>query len=135
MTVQISVEHREYRLEATITFADLGPDNSIIQIFDSSQPAFGGAAGAPPLVEMILAKPCGSVASGVLVLEQEDPTGDMILVEGDAVWGRWLNGNGDIVADGDVTDDSGSGFFKVAGTAGTHLFPGARARLGTVAIT
>lgn len=133
--LSISVAHNNARLDGgTRAFADLGPNPSRIQYFATVQPATGAAPGGAPLVEMILAKPCGVVVANRLQLVQADSTGDQIMTTGAAVWGRWLNGNGDLVGDGPVSDDSGTGFFKIAGTAGTTLYAGARAILGTTAI-
>lgn len=124
------------RRQATIDFADQGAGNSKIQYFTAANaPATPGAAPAgPPLVEMVLAKPCGTIVANKIVLEQDDPTGDMIAATGAAVYGRWLAGDGDIIGDGDVSDESGTGFFKVAGTSGTMLYAGARAILGETEI-
>jgi len=134
MTIAISIAHNNARLTGTRDFADLGPDPSRIQFFATAQPALGGAAGAAPLVEVILEKPCGEIVGNVLVLSQAAPGGDLILNEGEALWGRWLNGNGDLVGDGDASDESGTGFFKVSGTDGTLLYAGARAILGETAL-
>lgn len=131
----ISQAHNDYRLAGTALFADLGPNPSKIQLFATAKPAVGGAAGGAPLVEIILTKPCGSVVAHKLMLTQADSTGDQVMTSGDVLWGRWLNGNGDLVGDGDASDDSGTGFFKLAGTAGTTLYAGARATLGNVELT
>ena len=136
MTFAISQEHNDARLAGTIAFADEGPDPSRIQYFGTAQPSLGASPGAAPLVEMVLAKPCGAVIDHVLVLEQADSSGDQIPSPGGAaLWGRWLNGNGELVGDGDCSDDSGTGFFKIAGTAGTTLYAGARVILGNTELT
>lgn len=134
-TLGILAPHNNYRLLGTVAYADLGANPSKIQLFSTAKPAIGAAAGGSPLVEMILAKPCGTIVSNKLRLVQADLTGDMIMTSGTAVWGRWLNGNGDLVGDGDLSDDAGTGFFRIAGTAGTILYAGARAILGVTDLT
>ena len=82
------------------------------------------------MVEITLAKPCGTVNAGVLTLVQADAGGDLILDTGTALWARWVNGDEMHVADGSVSDASGDGDFKVSGAAGTLLYAGARALMG-----
>lgn len=130
MTLAISQAHNVARLAGTAAFADTGVQNSRIWLYDTVQPAFGADPGGAPLVEILLAKPCGTIAAGVLTLLQANPGGDLIASTGSALWGRWVNGSGDIVADGTVSDAAGTGDFKVSGTTGTLLYAGARALLG-----
>lgn len=135
MTFAISVAHNNARLAGTVAYADTGLDPSRIQFYDTAQPAFGAAPGGTPLAEAVLAKPCGAVVANALVLDQADPAGDLITATGVAVWARWVNGNGDVVADGAVTDAAGAGPFKVAGTSGTTLYAGARIIIGVTTLT
>lgn len=132
--MDISVALNNARLEATRDFADLGTGNSTIMLYGTTQPLPGGSETADPLVTITLAKPCGSVTGNLLVLEQNAPAGDLIANTGAALWARWVNGNGDWMADGDVTDESGAGDFKVAGTTGTTLYAGGKAILGTTGL-
>ena len=87
-----------------------------------------------------MAKPCGAIVSNVVVLEQADPGGDQILTQGVAVRAEWVNGDDDLVGDGEVTfagdTDPVTGLypFKVTGTAGTLLYAGAYAKLGLTAL-
>lgn len=134
MIIHLPVLHNNYRLLGTLAYADLGTLPSKIQLFATTMPVAGGAAGGSPLVEIVLADPSGSIVNNTLVLAQADPTGELILVQGSALWGRWINGEGNIVLDGDCTDEAGTGFFKVAGTSGTLLYAGARALLGVTAL-
>lgn len=134
MTFAITQAHNTYRLAGTATFADLGPLPSKIMFYATTQPALGAAAGGTPLVTMVLTDPCGVITGNVLVLTQADPSGDLVFITGSALWARWVNGNGDLVGDGDVSDAAGAGFFKLSGTTGTILYAGARAILGTTAI-
>lgn len=137
MTWSSSLEHRVARAQASLDLARTGTGDSIIQLFATPQPALGGAPGDDPLVEMVLDLAASAVnpSTGLIALVQADAGGDLILIEGDAVWGRWWARNGTtLMGDGNVSDEAGAGFFKVAGTAGTHLYAGARAILGATLI-
>ena len=125
MTLTISTAHRHARLQASIDFADTGVANSQIRLYDAADTL---------LVSMVLAKPCGSIVSDAIVLEQADPSGDQITTGGSAVWAIWVNGDDEVVAEGDVTDTAGDGPFKVSGTTGTLLYAGAFAILGLTAL-
>ena len=126
MTLAVSTAHNNARLAATVTFADTGTTNSRIHLYD---------AGDVLLVTMTLAKPCGAIVADKLVLEQLYLVGDLIETTGTAVSGVWVNGDDDVVAEGTVSDDAGSGDFKVGGTSGTTLYAGGRAILGTTELT
>ena len=126
MTLAISVEHNNALLAATVAFADTGSANSRIRLYDASDVV---------LVTMTLTKACGTVVDDKLVLQQLDPSGDLIAVSGSAVTGVWISGTGAIVAEGTVSDEAGSGDFKVSGTTGTMLYAGARAILGVTELT
>jgi hypothetical protein len=131
MTLQTSIAHNAARLMGSVAFADTGAGQSRMRFYATARPALGADPGGPALAEVVLAKPCGSVANGVLTLAQQDASGDLVLVTGAPVWARWINGEGALVADGDVSDDAGSGDFKIGGTAaGGILYAGARLRLG-----
>ena len=132
--MDISVEHNDARLLGIIAFADFGAQQSKIQYFSTARGAVGADPGAAPLVTMVLKKPCGAVIDHALVLEQAAPGGDLITAQGSALWGRWINGAGVIVGEGDVSDEAGDGLFKVSGTTGTLLYAGARAILGVTEI-
>ncbi|MGP1680773.1 MAG: hypothetical protein ACTS8S_00395 [Giesbergeria sp.] len=126
MTLAVSTEHNNYLLNATVAFADTGPENSRIRLYDAADTL---------LVTLVLAKPCGEVLADALVLDQEDPAGDLITAQGSVVTGVWLNGEDTVVATGTVSDEAGSGDFKVTGTTGTLLYAGGRAILGVTALT
>lgn len=134
MIIYLPPAHNDYRLLGTLAYADLGTSPSKILLFATAMPSDGGAAPAAPLVEMILTDPSGTLVGNTLVLTQADTSGDLITVQGSALWGRWLNGAGNIVMDGDCTDEAGTGFFKLSGTSGTLLYAGARAILGVTAL-
>lgn len=126
MTLAVSTAHNNTRLAATVAFADTGTANSRIHLYDASDVL---------LVTITLDKPCGTIVADKLVLEQLDPVGDLIATTGAAVSGVWVNGDDDVVAEGTVSDDAGSGDFKVGGTSGTTLYAGGRAILGVTELT
>ena len=135
MTLAISPAHKLARLTGTLTFADVGPQNSRIRLYATTQPATGGDPGGGLLVEILLSKPCGEINASVLTLKQSEPSGDLILETGTALWARWINGRDEVVADGSVSDAAGIGDFKLSGTSGTVLYSGAHALLGQCTLT
>ena len=130
----LSTAHNDARLAATLAFADTGTAASQILFYATVRGAFGADPGVPPLVTMTLKKPCGTLVDHALVLQQAAAGGDLIAVQGSALWARWLNGAGAIVGEGDVSDAAGNGAFKISGTSGTLLYAGARAILGVTEI-
>ena len=135
MTLAISPAHKLARLTGTLSFADAGAQNSRIRLYATTQPATGGDPGGGLLVEILLSKPCGEINASVLTLKQSEPSGDLILETGTALWARWINGRDEVVADGSVSDAAGIGDFKLSGTSGTVLYAGARALLGACSLT
>jgi len=135
MTMGISAAHNDFRLAGSIAFADSAPTPSKIQFYIAEHPTLGGTPAEVPPLEIVLAVPCGAVINHVLVLDQASSTGDLIMATATVVWARWVSGDGALVADGTVTDSAGNGDFKLAGTAGTMLYAGARAILGTSTLT
>jgi hypothetical protein len=135
MTLAISPAHQAARLAGTLSFADAGVGNSRIRVYATTQPATGVDAAGAPLVEILLAKPCGTIAANVLTLIQAEPSGDLIMETGTAIWARWINGSDEMVADGSVSDGAGEGDFKLSGTTGTVLYAGAYALLGECTLT
>ena len=122
----ITQAHRDARSQATLTYADLGAGSAKIDMYDASNNL---------LVSMSLKKPSGTIIGGFIVLQQFNATGDLILLDGDAVLGKLVNGNGVLMAQGDVTDAAGLGPFKLSGTTGTTLYAGAYALLGATALS
>lgn len=132
----VSAEHHDYVLGARLAHADLGPVPSRIEFYSTLWIKVVGAdPGAAPLVVCVLARPAGAVVAHAIVLQQGEVGGDMIAATGDALWARWLTGDGEIVAEGDVSDEAGTGKFKVAGTTGTTLYAGGRFFLAMSALT
>lgn len=123
-------------LQALIGLADAGAGPARLKIYGTTRPATSGdAPGGSALATLVLTKPCGTVEVGGILLTQESVIGDVIAANGEAVWGRWENSEGDPVADGDVTDMVGDGPFKLDGADGVNLYAGGRAILGATALS
>lgn len=133
-TLDLVTPAREAMLTALLTWLDTGAGHCSIEIYDTTRPPLGDAESATPLAVVTLAKPCGTVASGALTLLPADADGALIALSSEATWGRLRNAAGTVAGDGDVSDSAGAAPFRVAGTAGTLLYAGARVFLGTVAL-
>ena len=55
------------------------------------------------MATIYLTRPCGTLTGSVASLTQASGTGDLIALDGDAEWARWV-GDGVPLADGAVTD-------------------------------
>lgn len=111
MNCEISEAHNEARLAGTLAILAVGSGTAKIQLFSTTQPAFGGGAGGTPLVEFVLNNPAGTIVDGHIVLDAEN---GLIMATGNPLWARWLNRNGDIVMDTDASGPSGDGFVRVS---------------------
>ena len=123
---EISAAHALTRLEATLAFADSGPDASRIALYDAAEQL---------LVTLTLTKPCGQITEpGYLLLTQANGGGDMITNSGQAATGIWSTSDGKLIGRGLVTDEAGAGHFKLLGSTGTQLYAGGKAILGETRI-
>lgn len=135
MTFSIGFEHADAQLAATIIFADAGSGASKIKLY--SEPDGAGDM----LAEIVLAKPCGTLAIGALLLHPLDIVGSMVLLSGIPRSGRWVSAAGLLVATGTVTDLAHDGDFKVAGgntevgDTSPMLYAGGLVVLGTLTLT
>jgi hypothetical protein len=114
-------------LEST---GDVSAENATLELYGTTQPDPGVVTGDIPLVVIVLAVPCTTFVDHRLRLVQAEPAGDLILTQGDLVWGRLRTANGTWACDGSASDTAGEGDFKVSGTDGVLLYAGARALLG-----
>ena len=125
-TFEISAAHALGRLQATLAFADSGPEASRIALYDATEQL---------LVTLTLTKPCGQIAEGgYLLLTQANGNGDMILASGQATTGVWSTSDGKLIGRGQVSDEAGQGHFKLLGSTGTQLYAGGKAILGETQI-
>ena len=123
---EISAAHALARLQATLAFADSGPEASRIALYDATEQL---------LVTLTLTKPCGQItADGSLLLTQANGSGDMILSSGQAAMGVWSTSDGKVIGRGLVTDEAGAGHFKLLGSTGTQIYAGGKAILGVTRI-
>lgn len=122
---------RQMRNEGYIAFLALGTDPASLELYSTTRPGTpGGDAGGAPCVVILLANPPGTIVDSRIRLDMLAPEGYMISTGGDILWGRLKNGNGDWAGDGDVTDSTGEGVFRLAGT-GIHLYAGGYALLAS----
>lgn len=141
MTFAVGPEHAAAQLVATLVFADTGANASRILLYASEQPVTGADPGAAPLAEIMLSKPCGTLIAGVVTLHPSEAGGVMVLQQGIPRWGRWVSGEGKLVADGTVTDTNHAGDFQItgAGTAAGEtspmLYAGSMVMLGALTLT
>lgn len=135
MTLAVSQAFRDALLvgglEAFLnSFGDEDAERAVIEFFGTVQPGPGVVTGDAPLVTVVLAAPCTNFLDGFLYLVQQEAAGDLILAQGELVWGRLRTANGTWAADGSASVAGGSGDFQVSGTDGVLLYEGARAILG-----
>lgn len=115
---------REAALSGRLGFLNTGTNRATIEVYGTVRPAAGAAPGGVPLCVIPLAIPAGSVAAGLLELEQFED--GLIASTGDAVWCRAKNGNGEIGFDMDA-GEVGSSAEAIFST--TQLFAGGGLRL------
>ena len=119
-----SQEMREAALSGRLGFLNTGTSRATIEVYGTTRPAIGAAPGDTALCVIQLATPVGSVAGGLLELEQFED--GLILRSGTAVWCRVKNGNGVFGFDMDA-GESGSNAEAIFST--TQLFAGGGLRL------
>ncbi|MDP4074947.1 hypothetical protein [Acidovorax sp. A1169] len=103
MTWTLGTDHIAAQLAATIAFADGASGPSRIRLYTTDQPAAGGDPGAPHIVDIVLAKPCATLADGVMTLHPASG-GAMVLTSGRPKWARWERSDAKLVADGKTVD-------------------------------
>ena len=120
MTVGITTAHRAARNQASITLAGA-----------ASTLRFYTAEGGTLLATRTLANPAGTInAQGRIVLAAS--AADLVAETGSVGWAEWCDSAGAVMAAGTVTDESGAGDFKLAGTSGTTVYQGGRVLLDDV---
>ena len=111
----IGPEHAQTQLAGCVTFADTGALPSRILLYADAGAATGAAPVGAPLAEIVLSKPCGTLAGGNLTLHPADAAGTMVMVAGLPLAAQWVSGDGKLVAAGTVTDLTHGGDFRVGG--------------------
>ena len=117
MTMVIGQDHALAQLAASIAFADTGAQPSRIRLYTDAGAATGAAPAGAPLAEVLLAKPCGTIAAGQLTLHVADPAGAMVLANGQPRAAQWVSGDDKLVAAGTVTDMDHGGDFRIGGAS------------------
>lgn len=103
MTWALGADHIAAQLAASIAFADAASGPSRIRLYTTDQPAAGADPGGAHIVEIVLAKPCATLADGVMTLHAASG-GAMVLAGGKPKWARWDRSDGKLVADGKTVD-------------------------------
>ncbi len=113
--MEIGPEHAAAQLAASLAFADAGAQPSRIHLYADAGVATGAAPAGEPLAEIVLAKPCGTIAAGKLTLHPANAAGAMVLANGTSRAARWVSGEGKLVTAGTVTDMAHFGDFRIGG--------------------
>ncbi len=129
------------QLQGTLARADLGASPSRLALYTTARPATIAQAHADtPQAEIVLAKPCGAIVQGQLVLYVADTSGAMVATSGIPRWAEWIAGDGAVLTRCDVTDlDNGGGIRVRGGTTppgetSPMLYAGGKVQLGLIAL-
>ncbi len=114
MTFEVSERHNALRLAATFADLSTGLGRASVLVYSGAKPAVGGVPVGGLLATIVLDAVPGAMVAGVLQLAITDVPA--VVASGAAVWCRMLNGAGDLVGDGDVTDMAGAGVLRLATT-------------------
>ena len=113
--IAVTVEHRAARNQASIDLADAEGASSI-KLYTEQ--------GGTLLAVRTLAHPCGTITAEGRIQLLPAATNDLVAVTGTPTWAEWCNGAGVAIAAGAVTDEAGSGPFKLAGTGTMIIYAG-----------
>ena len=122
----ITRDHRAVRNQASIDLASAGAGAPSIKLYD--------AQGGVLLAQRALASPCGAITPEGRINLQPAPSNDLVMVTGAIAWAEWCDGNGLPVAADTVTDETGAGPFKLAGSSGTMVYAGGVVELASPAL-
>ena len=109
MTTRVALRAINAQLQATADQLDAGAgDGASIEIRSGTKPAaVGDAATGTLLATLQLTKPCGTVSGGVLTLTTAFDA--VVVAAGGATWARWLDADGAVLMDTDVSVAGGAG--------------------------
>lgn len=130
------------QLAAIVVRADVGPANARLALYTTTRPTLitdihADAAQA----QIVLAKPCGAIVDGALILHVRDLAGALVQFNGQPRWAEWIAADGAVLTRCDVSDmDSGGGIRIIGGTTpegqtSPMLYAGGLVQLGLVALT
>ena len=130
------------QLQASLTRADAGAGPAKLRLFTTPRPSSILTVHTDtPQAEIRLAKPCGALVDGTLVLFPAEPAGAMVAAQGMPRWADWVAGDGLVLTHCDVTDLAHDGGIRVTGGATPEgetspmLYPGGLVQLSLVALT
>lgn len=122
---EITIAVNEARLRGLLAYLDTGAGNARLLVYaDAQRPDFGEPSALPVLVDLPLAKPCGTVADGVLQLHMRDAGGAMIQASGVGTWARLVTAADALAMDLDVSDDAEGAPGQIQIPGGTQLYAG-----------
>jgi hypothetical protein len=138
---EISAATAAAQLAGLLARADTGAGSSRITCYTTTRPALITDAHADvPQAEIALAKPCGAIVDGALVLYPADAAGAMVQAAGLPRWAEWIAADGVVLTRCDVTDMEHGGGIRLVGGATPEgetspmLYPGGLVQLGLVAL-
>lgn len=103
------------QLQATLARLDIGTTgNACVRLYTTTRPQDMGTSPAPWL-EIPLARPAGTIADGLLVLQPQSVAGTMVLTSGVPKWAQLVAADGAVLAEGGVTAEGVGGCFEVVG--------------------
>ena len=111
----LGAEHVNAQLLASLVFADTGSGPCHIELYSDLPTDPRGTPDSAKLMDIVLAKPCGTVAGESFTLLPASTTGTMILVTGFARWARWVRSDGKLVVAGTVSNMDSDGAFRIDG--------------------
>ena len=123
--MNITTVHRAARNQASIDLADVGGPSSI-KLYTEQ--------GGTLLGVRTLAQPCGTITAEGRIQLLPAAVNDLVVATGTPTWAEWCNGDGDPIATGAVTDETGAGPWVLEGTAGTQVYAGGVIGLSTTAL-
>lgn len=100
MSLAFSGAVRTARAQATVNQFDKASTPGRLELYATTQPAAGGAAGGSPIATITLQKPCGVVVAGVIQFAITQPA--QVNPSGTVLWARGVDGDGNWVCDGNV---------------------------------
>ncbi len=138
---ETSPEFALAQLQGALVRADAGPNAASLALYMTERPAsIAHAHSDTPQAEIILAKPCGAIIDGMLVLHVADSTGVMVTATGIPRWAEWKAGDGRVLTRCSVTDMDNGGGIRLRGSStppgetSPMLYAGGKVQLGLVAL-
>lgn len=113
MSLSFVLGLRQQRLQDIIDRIDVTEASGSFLLYAGTKPAPGGTPTGDLQTEIILALPCAVVAEDDSILTFVTPREGVRIDTQTITWGRIVDGDGNYVIDGTVTNEAGSGDFKI----------------------